>query len=130
MKIIVVDDSLLERKLLINILIKNNVQHEILQATNGQQALEILSQNYKEVSLILLDWQMPEMDGLEFMKGVLKVPAVANIPIVMVTASGSDENKKIAYEINPRLAGYVIKPYKPDTLMGVIKPCLSSTIGS
>ena len=122
MKILVVDDSTLERKLLIALLKKSGVQSEILQAENGEAALEMLGQNYKDICLILLDWQMPIMSGLEFMEGVVKVPAVANIPIIMVTASGSDESRKQAKEINPNLAGYVVKPYKAEVLLDTIKP--------
>ena len=122
MKILVVDDSTLERKLLIALLKKCGVENEILQAENGEAALQLLGANYKEIGLILLDWQMPVMSGLEFMEGVVKVPAVASIPIIMVTASGSEENRKQAKDINTNLAGYIIKPYKPDVLLETIKP--------
>jgi two-component system phosphate regulon response regulator PhoB len=65
---------------------------------------------------------MPNMSGVELMAGLVKVPQTANIPIVMVTASSADESKQAAYSVNPGLAGYVIKPYKPDALMAVIRP--------
>ena len=122
MKILVVDDSTLERKLLIALLKKSGVQSDILQAENGEIALQMLGENYRDICLILLDWQMPIMSGLEFMEGVVKVPAVSHIPIVMVTASGSDENRKQARDVNPNLAGYVVKPYKADILIETIKP--------
>ena len=80
MKILVVDDSTLERKLLTALLKKLGIQSEILQAENGESALQMLGANYRDICLILLDWQMPVMSGLEFMEGVVKVPAVSNIP--------------------------------------------------
>ena len=123
-KILVVDDSLLERKLLISVLQKSGVKEEILQASDGEEGLKVLSANYQDVSLILLDWLMPKVSGLEFMKAVVKVPMVAGIPIVMVTASGSEENNKQARDINPNLAGYIVKPYKPDTVLMTVKPFL------
>lgn len=122
MKILVVDDSTLERKLVVALIKKSGIPCEILQAENGESALAMLGENYQDICLILLDWQMPVMSGLEFMEGVVKVPAVANIPIVLVTASGSDESRKQARDINPNLAGYVVKPYKSEILIDTIKP--------
>ena len=124
MKILVVDDSILDRKLLIRTLLKAEIQQEILQAEDGEKALEILANNYKDIGLILLDWQMPNMNGIELMAGMMKIPALSFIPIIMVTASGSEDNKKLAKDINPNLAGYIVKPYKPDELIQLIKPHL------
>ena len=124
MKILVVDDSLMDRKLVANMLKKAGVQNPILEAADGEDALKVLSANYQDICLILLDWQMPRMNGIEFMKGIVKVPEVSLIPIVMVTASGSDDNKKFAQEVNPHLAGYVTKPFKPDALIQTVKPFL------
>ena len=108
--------------MLIGVLKKAGIEQEILQPVDGEEAVQILGVNYKDIGLILLDWQMPVMSGLEFMEGVVKVPAVSNIPIVMVTASGSDESRRQAKEINPNLAGYVVKPYKAEILLETIKP--------
>jgi len=120
-KILVVDDSALERELLIEILKGSGVKNEFLQAEDGDEAIELLGKNFKDVGLILLDWQMPKMSGMEFMGSVVKVPVVAGIPIIMVSASGTDENKKKAREVNIQLAGYVVKPYTPDSLLDAIK---------
>jgi two-component system chemotaxis response regulator CheY len=121
-KILIVDDSLFDRKLLVNLLKKAGVKNEILQAGDGEQGLQVLSSHYEEIGLILLDWQMPKIDGIEFMRGVIKVPAVANIPIIMITASGSEENKKLAHDVNPQLAGYIVKPYRSETFINMISP--------
>lgn len=125
MKILIVDDSALDRKLLMSVIKKAGFPQEILEAADGEDALKIVGAHYKDISLILLDWQMPRMNGIEFMKGMVKVPEVASIPIVMVTASGSEDNKKFAKEVNPNLAGYIVKPYKPDILISTIKPFVS-----
>jgi len=124
MKILVVDDSMLDRKLLIRILMKSGITQEILQAEDGEQAMEVLATNYMDICLILLDWQMPKVSGIELMAGIVKIPQLANIPIIMVTASGSDENKRAARQVNPNLAGYLVKPYKPDELIAAIKDYL------
>ena len=121
-KILVVDDSDLERELLIEVLKGAGVQNEFLQARTGEDAIQILGTRYKEVGLILLDWQMPQMSGMEFMEAVVKVPVVSKKAIIMVTASGTDENKKKAWGVNPNLVGYIVKPYTPESLIDVIYP--------
>ena len=122
MKILLVDDAILERKLQKAILKKAGFTNETLEAENGEDALKLLAQNLENICVILLDWQMPVMNGMEFMEGVVKVPQVAKIPIVMVTASGSEEDKKQAKAVNPSLAGYVVKPYKPQQLVEAVTP--------
>ncbi|MCA9400520.1 MAG: response regulator [Candidatus Omnitrophica bacterium] len=122
MKILIIDDSLMDRKLISNIIKRSGVANDFLEASNGEEGLKLLSDHFQSICLILLDWQMPVMDGIEFMKGVVNVPEVNDIPIVMITASGSEENKRLARETNPNLAGYVVKPYKPDILINTIKP--------
>lgn len=125
MKILIVDDSLMDRKMLASLLKRSGVENEVLQAGNGEEGIEILGQNFKDICLILLDWQMPKMDGIEFMRTVVKIPEVASIPIIMITASSNQEDKALAREANPNLAGYLIKPYKPDALLKSIKPFIS-----
>jgi two-component system chemotaxis response regulator CheY len=124
MKILVVDDSLLDRKLLIRILMKSGISQEILQAEDGEQAMEILAVHYKDICLVMLDWQMPKISGIELMAGMAKIPELSTLPIIMATASGSDENIRMARQVNPKLAGFLVKPYKPEDLMAVIKPYL------
>ena len=124
MKILVIDDSLLDRKLLIRVLMKSGIPQEIIQAEDGEQAMEILAANYMDICLILLDWQMPKVSGIELMAGMVKIPELANLPIIMVTASGSEENKRTAHKINPKLSGFLVKPYKPEELLAAIKPFL------
>ncbi|MBP6343221.1 MAG: response regulator [Candidatus Omnitrophica bacterium] len=124
MKILIVDDSELDRRLLVRILQKAEIKNEILQATDGEDGLHTLASNYKDICVVLLDWQMPKMNGIEVLEGIVKVPAVSDVPVIMVTASGSEENKKLAYSVNPRLAGYIVKPYKPDQMVEAIKPFL------
>ena len=124
-KILIIDDALLDRKLMVGVIKKAGIENEILQAENAEVALSLLGQNYRDICLIMLDWQMPGMSGLEFMAGVVKVKATSSIPIVMVTASGANEDKKQAYTVNPLLAGYVVKPYKAEDLIATIQSHLS-----
>jgi CheY-like chemotaxis protein len=128
MKILVIDDSLMDRKLIAGVIMKAGIKNEILQAENGEVALEGLGKNYREIGLILVDGQMPGSNGLEFMRGGVSVPATKSIPIIMVTASGAEEDKRQAYEVNPMLAGYVVKPYKSIDLVSCIKANLKGLV--
>ena len=121
LKILIVDDSDLERELLMEVLRGTGITNDFLEARTGEEAVEVLGSRYKEIGLILLDWQMPKMSGMEFMAAVVKVPQVADKPIIMVTASGTEENKKKATTTNPNLAGYIVKPYTPESLITAIK---------
>jgi len=116
----------MDRNAMIKVLKDHGVEHDFLEANNGEMGLEVLGENYQDVGLILLDWQMPKMDGMDFMRSLLKVPELVSIPIIMVTASGSPEAKKCARRVNPKLAGYIVKPYKPKELMETIAPFIKS----
>lgn len=120
-KVLIVDDSLLDRKLLSRVLLNAGMKNEILQAEHGDAALEIIGQNLDDIAIIFLDYQMPHMSGLELMEGLMKVPMTSNLPIVMVTASTAEDSKKAAYDINPRLLGYIHKPIKPTELLEIVK---------
>ena len=122
MKILIVDDSLLDRKLLSRSLANAGIKNEIIQAENGEAALGVVAQNLGDIALMFVDYQMPNMSGVELMAGLVNVPATANIPIIMLTASSSEDSKRAAYAANPNLAGYVIKPFKIDQLIGLVKP--------
>lgn len=115
---------MMDRRLISRTIQKAEISQEIIEAEDGEKALEILAAHYAEICVVLLDWQMPKMSGIEVLSAVAKVPLIANMPIIMVTASGSDENKKMARDANPNLAGYLVKPYKADELIAAIKPFL------
>lgn len=124
MKILVIDDSQMDRRLLQHALKKAGVSEEILFAEDGQAGLDILRKFVGEVGLILLDSQTPKMDGLEFMRITRKDKAMAAIPIIMMTATWTNEHREVARLINPDLAGYIIKPFKAEELLAHIKPYL------
>ena len=120
----VVDDSAVQRKMIAQIIKQAGFDNEILEAANGEQAIHVLGGHFRDVGLILCDWHMPEMNGVEFIEGVAKVPAVADIPIVMVTTAGTEEKLKQAYSVHPNLKGYVVKPFTAEKLKTVIAPFL------
>jgi len=69
-KILVVDDSGVQRKMIIQIIKKAGFENEILEAGDGSQAIEVMATNVDEIALVLCDWNMPNMTGLEFIEGI------------------------------------------------------------
>jgi len=110
-KIITVDDSSTMRRIIKNTLIKIGFSN-ILEAGNGIEALEVLAQN--NVDLIITDWNMPEMDGLTFVKTLRSKDQYKEIPILMVTTEAAKED--ILTALRSGVNNYVVKPFTPDIL--------------
>ena len=109
-KVLVVDDFSTMRKI-----IKNNLKgmgfNNILEAENGQKALEELKK--ESVGLIISDWNMPVMTGIELLKAVRGDAGLKSIPFIMVTAEGQKDNVMEAAKAG--VSNYVVKPFTPDT---------------
>ncbi len=125
-KILVIDDSGVQRKMIVQIIKKAGFENEILEAPDGAVGIETLAGNFQDVALVLCDWNMPNMSGIEFVGAVAKVPAVAEIPVIMVTTEGTDDKIAEAKAANPNLAGYIPKPFTPDQLKAAIDPILNA----
>ncbi|MCC6025695.1 MAG: chemotaxis response regulator CheY [Caldimicrobium sp.] len=110
-KILIVDDFSTMRKIIRNILTQLGFKN-ILEADDGTTALEILKK--EKVDLIISDWNMPKMSGLELLKAVRSDENLKDIPFVMVTAEAQKENilEAIKYKVNQ----YIVKPFTPETL--------------
>jgi CheY-like chemotaxis protein len=89
---------------------RNNVSNPLFVAGNGLEALEMLRGNEipKERRLILLDLNMPKMNGIEFLQALRADPELASLPVVVLTTSNDDQDKIDAYNLN--VAGYLLKP--------------------
>lgn len=125
MKILVVDDSSVQRKFIISSIRQAGFKNEILEAPNGNLAIEQLGKNYKDIGLILCDWHMPELSGIEFLAAVGKIPQLLKIPLVMVTVETTESKIQAAKSAHPSLAGYLLKPFTPAQLTNVIGPILN-----
>lgn len=89
---------------------KNHIGNPLFTATNGLEALEILRSDRMpaERRLVLLDLNMPKMNGIEFLRELRRDPALAATPVVVLTTSNNDRDKIEAYNLN--VAGYLLKP--------------------
>jgi len=121
-KIFVVDDSQLDRKLLISTLQKSGVDNEFLQAEDGEGALEILDTEGDNICLMFLDWQLPKVDGLEILKRAARNSKTESLPIIMLTSSSSPESKEIAELLNPNLKAFIMKPLDPQKVVEASLP--------
>ena len=89
---------------------KANITNPLFTAGNGLEALEVLRGDTMPVHqrLVLLDLNMPKMNGLEFLRELRADPALAATPVVVLTTSNEDRDKVEAYKMN--VAGYLVKP--------------------
>ncbi len=109
--IITVDDSSTMRRIIKNTLQKLGFE-TILEAGNGVEALEVMSKN--KVDMIVTDWNMPEMDGLTFVKAVRAKDEYKDLPILMITTEAGKED--ILTALRSGVNNYVVKPFTPETL--------------
>lgn len=110
-QILIVEDNALNRAMLSEIL---SDDYEILEAENGQEALEVLEQNRESITLILLDVMMPVMDGYTFLDQIKKDAELSLIPVIVMTQGDSeaDEISALAHGAND----FVPKPYRPQVI--------------
>lgn len=111
-QILVVEDNLINREMLVEIL---SDQYKVLQAENGQEALDILKQNKNSASLILLDVMMPVMDGYTFLDKIKEDDILSLIPVIVTTHSDSDTDEIVA--LAHGATDFVTKPYRPQVIL-------------
>jgi two-component system chemotaxis response regulator CheY len=112
MRILLVDDSVTMRRIQKNQLNGLGVS-EVFEADNGEAALKELASN-KPIDLILLDWNMPVMDGLTFLKKVRAEAAYASTKIIMCTSES--EKSRVVEALKNGADNYIIKPFTPEAL--------------
>jgi len=117
MKFLVVDDSSTMRRIIKNSLKRIGFE-DIVEAENGRHALEKMAE--EEVDIVLTDWNMPEMDGLEFVKRVRSTNKA--IPILMVTTNAAKDD--IVEALKHGVNNYIVKPFTPETLKEKVETVL------
>ena len=110
-KVLVVDDFATMRRIVKGVL-KQLGFKDILEADDGTTALEQLKK--ENIGLIISDWNMPKMTGLELLKRVREDDELKSIPFIMVTAEGQKQN--VIEAVKAGVSNYIVKPFTPETL--------------
>ncbi len=105
-KILLVDDSRMNRHLLMNIL---SDSYEIIEATDGKQALDILDKKKGEIALMLLDIVMPVMDGFEVLSRMASNHLIEDIPVIMISSEDASDTVRKAFSYG--VSDYISRPY-------------------
>ena len=120
--ILVVDDESRMRKLLKDFLSVKG--YKILEAEDGEKALEIFEENKNKVKLILLDVMMPKLDGWSVLR---KIRQESKVPVIMLTARGEEQDELFGFELG--VDEYISKPFSPKILVARVEAILKRVYG-
>jgi len=115
-KVLVVDDSALIHQMYR--LVMNRYNCAIVDAMNGQEALDVLAVQ-KDIELILLDINMPVMNGLQFMEKASTLGIVSRTPVIIISTEGKEEDTIRGLKLGAK--GYLKKPFHPTELHQLIE---------
>jgi two-component system, chemotaxis family, chemotaxis protein CheY len=111
MRVLVVDDFSTMRRIIKNILRQLGFTN-IVEADDGTTAWEVL--NKERIDFVISDWNMPKMTGIDLLRKVRASEEYADVPFLMVTAEGLQEN--IIEAVQAKVSNYIVKPFTPETL--------------
>ena len=120
MNILVVDDEQRMRKLIKDFLMAKD--YEILEAEDGEKALEIFQENKEKIDLVLLDVMMPKLDGWSVLR---QIRQKSKVPIIMLTARGEEQDELFGFELG--VDEYISKPFSPKILVARVQAILKRT---
>lgn len=122
MKVIVADDSRVMRNIIDRAI--KPIGLETIHAGNGQDVLDSLETHGQDIGLILLDWNMPVMNGLEVLESMQRNDLYQNIPVLMVSTEAEREKMDKAFKAGAR--GYLSKPFTPEKLVNLIRSTIQT----
>ncbi|ALJ06472.1 transcriptional regulator [Pseudalgibacter alginicilyticus] len=123
LKILLIEDDMIEIMKLNRAVSSLKLNHKIIEANNGEHALKILEKKEDLPDIILLDLNMPKINGIEFL-GILKKDDVLKyIPTIILTTSNNQKDLLECYRIG--IAGYVLKPLKYEDYVSKIEKLLA-----
>jgi Response regulator containing CheY-like receiver, AAA-type ATPase, and DNA-binding domains len=113
MRVLVIDDAMVMRNIHKNILRDFGLKEgELSEAPNGKAALQIATSGH--IDLFLVDWNMPELSGIDFVKTIRAMDSYKETPIIMVTSEAAKYNVLEAIEAG--VTNYIVKPIQAETL--------------
>ena len=118
--ILVVDDEQRMRKLIKDFLTAKG--YKILEAKDGEKALEVYEKNKNQINLILLDVMMPKLDGWSVLR---QIRQDSKVPIIMLTARGEEQDELFGFELG--VDEYISKPFSPKILVARVEAILKRT---
>ena len=118
--ILVVDDESRMRKLIKDFLTKDN--YNVLEAEDGEKALEIFEDEREKIDLIILDVMMPKQDGWSVLR---KIRQSSQVPVIMLTARGEEQDELFGFELGAD--EYISKPFSPKILVARVEAILKRT---
>ena len=122
LNILLIEDDAIEIMKFNRVLSTLGLNHKIIEANNGEEALEILKVKETITDIIILDLNMPKINGIEFLKILKDDSFLKYIPAIILTTSNNHRDVLECYKIG--IAGYVLKPLKYDDYVDRIKKTL------
>lgn len=113
LRALVVDDSRAVRMILAKTL--RDLGYEVIEATNGKEALDVIEAEKTAITLVLADWNMPEVNGLDLLKQLRRNPTLSSLVVIMVTTETELDQMTAALEAGAN--EYVMKPFTRDILI-------------
>lgn len=110
LNILLIEDDVIEVMKFYRVLKKLEFNHQIIEATNGEEALDILNKKELVPDIIVLDLNMPKLNGIEFLNILKADEALKFIPAIILTTSNNHKDVLECYKIG--IAGYILKPLK------------------
>ena len=123
LKVLLIEDDMIEIMKLNRVVTSLDLKYTIIEAHNGEEALNILEKKGELPDIILLDLNMPKINGMEFLSILKKDEALRYIPAIVLTTSNNQKDLLECYKLG--IAGYVLKPLKYEDYVMKIKSLLA-----
>lgn len=123
LKILLIEDDIIEVMKLNRAISSLQLPHKIIEANNGEDALTILKEKDNIPDIILLDLNMPKINGIEFLSILKNNDTLKYVPTIILTTSSNQRDLLACYEIG--IAGYILKPLKYEEYVSKIEKLLA-----